>query len=109
MAILYLHAPYSKNNPATHHRDFYSIRASGVGPNYGIYSTIVGSISIGMPVVVFDSDRQLQAQGRLVKHYPTTKAGNGVQRYNLEMTKPLASQNYTPPPRLNYCGIAVAQ
>jgi hypothetical protein len=54
MATLFLLAPYSRNQPATNHKDFYDILAKGIGPDYGISNNLIEQFSVGMHVVVFD-------------------------------------------------------
>jgi hypothetical protein len=106
MRTLFLLAPHSKNQPSTNHKDFNTIRASGVGPDYGISSNLIGQVAPGMPVVVFDRDRGLQARGIVTGCTPTTKAGNGVQRYDVGI-RGLAMQPYTHPPRVNRFGVGI--
>lgn len=106
MATLFLSAPKSKTRPGTDHRDFYTILASGIGPDYGIYTNLLGHVHTGMKAVVFDRDRLKQAEGEVVNYTPTKKAGNGVQRYHVHIRN-LTEVAYTYPPRVNYFGVAV--
>jgi hypothetical protein len=106
MPTLFLSAPKSKTQPSTHHRDFYTILAGGVGPDYGIYANLIGRVYTGMKVVVFDRDRRLQADGLVVNCAATSKAGNGVQRYDVRI-RDLTEVPYTTPPRVNYFGVAI--
>ena len=106
MRTLYLLAPRSKNNPSSHQKDFYTIMANGVGPDYGISSSQISEVNDGMPVVLFDRDRCLQASGIVASYTPTTKAANGVQRYDVAISN-LALQQYTSPPRVNRFGVAI--
>jgi hypothetical protein len=103
---LFLLAPHSKNQPGTHYKDFYTILANGVGPDYGISSSLIQQVATGMPVIVFDRDRRLQPQGTVTGRAPTTKAGNGVQRYDVSIHG-LTLRPYTNPPRVNRFGVGV--
>jgi hypothetical protein len=106
MSTLYLLAPQSKNNPSSHHKDFYTIFNSGIGPDYGISRSEITRIRAGMPVIFFDRDRQLQASGTVAGYVPTVKAGNGVQRYDVEISN-FTLQQYNDPPRVNRFGVAI--
>ena len=106
MATLFLLAPRSKTQPGTHRKDFYTILANGVGPDYGISNNLIQQITVGMDVVVFDRDRRVQAMGVISDYVPTTKAANGVQRYDI-LIGGLVIQPYTNPPRVNRFGVAI--
>jgi len=106
MSTLYLLAPRSKNNPLSHQKDFYTILANRLGPDYGISKGQIARIQVGMPVILFDRDRRLQAAGSVGGYTATTKAGNGTQRYDIVLRN-LATQNYTSPPRVNRFGVAI--
>lgn len=106
MSTLFLLAPKSKNNPSSHHKDFYTIFNSGVGPDYGISQGQLVQIFVGMPVILFDRDLKRQASGTVVSYTPTTKAGNGVQRYDVRIRN-LTVQPYDNPPRVNRFGVAI--
>jgi|ERR1700733_1494509 len=106
MPTLFLLAPRSKNQPTTNHKDFHTIRANGVGPDYGISANLIGRISAGMRVVVFDRDRGLQAEGAVTGYTKTRKAGNGVQRYDVAI-RGLALQQYNDPPKVNRFGVGI--
>ncbi len=106
MPTLLLLAPRSQTQPGTHRKDFYTILASGVGPDYGISKNQMGQISVGMRVIVFDRDRSLQAEGEVTGYTATSKAGNGVQRYDVSIRN-LALQPYANPPRVNRFGVAI--
>ena len=106
MRTLFLLAPHSKTQPGTHHKDFYTIVANGVGPDYGISTNLILQVSTGMPVVVFDRDRRLQAEGSVSGYVPTNKAGNGVQRYDVSI-RSLTLRPYTNPPRVNRFGVGI--
>ncbi len=106
MSTLYLLAPRSKNNSFSHQKDLYTILASGIGPDYGISGAQLNQVRVGMPVVLFDRDRALQASGTVAGWSATTKAGNGVQRYNVTVLG-FTPQTYTHPPRVNRFGVAI--
>jgi hypothetical protein len=106
MSTLFLSAPKSKAQSGTHHRDFYTILGSGIGPDYGIYPNLFGQICPGMKAVVFDRDRQKRAEGAVVNYTPTMKAGNGVQRYDVQIRN-LMEVAYANPPKVNYFGVAI--
>jgi hypothetical protein len=59
-----------------------------------------------MPVVVFDRDRGLQAEGAVTGYAATNKAGNGVQRYSVGI-RDLTLQQYTHLPKVNRFGVAI--
>jgi len=106
MSTLFLLAPKSKNNPSSHQKDFHTIFNSGIGPDYGISRGQIARIFVGMPVVLFDRDLQRQASGTVVGYTPTTKAGNGVQRYDVNISN-FSPQQYNDPPRVNRFGVAI--
>jgi len=106
MPTIYLSAPHSKTQVGTHRRDFFTILANGIGPDYGIWSTLIGQVVPGMSAVVFDRDRGLRAEGTIVSYAATVKAANGVQRYDLIM-RGLTQVTYTNPPKVNYFGVAI--
>jgi hypothetical protein len=106
MSTLFLLAPHSRTQPGTHRKDFYTIVANGVGPDYGISTNLMPQVGAGMPVVVFDRDRRLQAEGTVTGYAPTTKAGNGVQRYDVSI-RGLTQRPYTNPPRVNRFGVGI--
>jgi hypothetical protein len=60
-----------------------------------------------MRVVVFDRDVQRCAEGVVVNYVKTKKAGNGVQRYNVNIRN-LKEVPYVYPPRVNYFGVAIS-
>ena len=81
MPTLFLSAPKSETQPGTHRRDFYTILANGIGPDYGLYAALISRICTGMKVVVFDGDRRLQAESVVVNYTPihntTASRSNG--------------------------------
>jgi hypothetical protein len=107
MPTLYLLAPYSRNQPATNHKDFYTILANRVGPDYGISSNLIGQVNVGMRAVVFDRDRRLRAEGVVTGYKETRKAGNGVQRYDIAIRDLVQQQQYKNPPKVNRFGVAI--
>lgn len=107
MPTLFLSAPNEKTQAGTHRKDFYVILASSVGPDYAIYANLIVRACSGMKVVVFDRNRQLQADGILSNYTPTSRTGNNVQRYDLKLLN-LTQVTYTNPPRVNRCGVAIA-
>ena len=106
MSTLFLLAPNSKTQPGTHWKDFYTILANGVGPDYGISANLIQKITPGMRAVIFDRDRELQAEGIVAGYAPTTRAGNGVQRYDVKICD-LGMRQYMSPPRVNRFGVAI--
>jgi hypothetical protein len=106
MPTLLLLAPKNKTQPGTHRRDYYTILANSVGPDFGISTNQISQVTIGMPVIVFDRDRSLQAEGVVAGYTATSKAGNGVQRYDVTI-RDLTSRQYTNPPRVNRFGVAI--
>jgi hypothetical protein len=106
MPTLLLLAPKSRAQPGTHRRDYYTILANSVGPDFGISAHQISQVTVGMPVIVFDRDRSLQAGGVVAGYTPTSRAGNGVQRYDVAI-RDLASRQYTNPPSVNRFGVAV--
>ena|SRR5438105_133422 len=106
MPTLFLLAPHSKTEPGTHRKDFYSIFANRVGPDYGISTNLILRVTTGMPVVVFDRDRRLQAEGTVTGYAPTIKAGNAVQRYDVKI-RDLTMRPYTDAPRVNRFGVGI--
>lgn len=105
---LYLSAPYGRTQlgASGYCRTFQTILANGIGPDYAIYSTLTPRVQEGMPVVVFDRDRRLRAEGTLASYVARSRAGNGVQRYDLTIHN-LHSVPYTAPRSVNWCGVAI--
>ena len=87
-------------------RTFQTIVANGIGPDYAIYSSIISQIQPGLKVVVFDREQQVRAEGTLAAYVAKGKAGNGVQRYDLQIDN-LHDVPYTSPPAVNHCGVAL--
>jgi len=48
MPTLFLLAPHSKTQPGTHRKDFYTIVANGVGPDYGISTNLIQQVTTGI-------------------------------------------------------------
>jgi len=108
MPTLFLSAPKIKTQHGSgFYRTFDTILLNGVGPDYGIYSNLIGQVHSGMRVVVFDRDVQPCAEGVVVNYVKTKKAGNGVQRYNVNIRN-LKEVPYVYPPRVNYFGVAIS-
>ncbi len=105
MHTLYLHAPYDKSQQGgAFYKDFYTIFQNGIGPDYAIYSGLIGLINPGTRVVVFDRSRQLQAEG-VVSHL-VLKPFNRIQRFDVHILN-LARVPYSNPPGVNRCGVEV--
>lgn len=105
MPALYLSAPYDKSQfGSAFYKDFHTILQSGIGPDYAIYSTLIGRITQGMRVVVFDRGRRLQAEGTVSHLVP--KPSNRVPRYDVHI-RDLAAAHYNDPPGVNRCGVEV--
>ncbi|HXC44855.1 MAG TPA: hypothetical protein VNY51_15200 [Candidatus Dormibacteraeota bacterium] len=106
MPTLLLLAPKSRTQAGTHRRDFYTILANSMGPDFGISARQISQVTVGMPVIVFDRDRSLQAEGVVAGYTRTSRAGNGVQRYDIAI-RDLISRQYANPPRVNRFGVAI--
>jgi len=107
MPTLFLSAPKVKTVQGSgFYRTFDTIVQNGVGPDYGIATSLIGRVYPGMHVVVFDRDQKRCAEGVVVAYTPTCKAGNGVQRYNVQI-RDLGEVRYTKPPKVNHFGVAV--
>jgi len=105
MSTLYLSAPYDKSQfGGPFYKDFDTILQSSVGPDYAIYSTLIGQVSPGVRVVVFDRVRRLQAEGTVGHVVP--KPSNRVPRYDVHILGLVAVQ-YADPPAVNRCGVEV--
>jgi hypothetical protein len=108
MKTLLLSAPKDKNAASGLHRTFNSILASNIGPEYAIYANLVGQISTGMKVVVFERIDRRQAEGVVTGVNPTGhKTGAGVSRYDV-LIRDLHEVQYTHPAPVNRCGVAIA-
>ena len=83
MAILVLHAP--RTGTLENKRSFASTLASGIGDEYAIPQNLVAKLSSGCKVVLLNKDDAERAEGTLVELVPTSKAGNGIQRYNVRV------------------------
>jgi hypothetical protein len=108
MATLFLSAPKIKTlGGSGFYRTFDTIVQNGIGPDYGIASTLIARVYPGMRVVVFDRDQRRCAEGVVVDYTPTIKAGNGVQRYNVQIRN-LIETSYTNPPKVNHFGVTIS-
>jgi hypothetical protein len=105
MPSLYLSAPrVMVQHGNGFYRDFFTILQSGIGPDYAIYQSLKEQISCGMPVVVFDRDRSLRAEGIVSAIVP--KRSNRIQRYDVQIQN-LRPVSYSNPPKVNRCGVAI--
>src|SRR5437870_1166704 len=104
MPTLFLSAPKVMTQQGTgFYRDFYTILQNHIGPDYAIHASIRAQLHPGIHVVVFDRDRQLQAEGDISALTP--KPSNRVQRYDVDIPN-LSQVPYSNPPRVNRCGVA---
>ena len=83
MSTLVLHAP--PRGILENKRSCQGTFASGIGDEYAIPQNLVAKLSSGCKVVLLNKDDGERAQGRLVELVPTSKAGNGMQRYNVHV------------------------
>ena len=82
MPTLYLSAPKARTQPGIgFYKDFYWILQHRLGPDYAIYAGISAQLHPGVRAVVFDRDRQLQAEGVISALAP--QPSNRVQRYHV--------------------------
>ena len=86
-------------------KSFENTLATGVGEGYAISRTLFEQCRPGCPVVLLSKDERKRAEGKLVRLVPTSKAGNGIQRYDVHI-KDLAVVPYKPE-ALNRNGVAV--
>jgi hypothetical protein len=106
MSTLFLSAPRARTTQGSgFYRTFQTILSNGIGPDYGIYSTLIGQ-DPGDKVVVFDRDQQLQAEGVVANVTRKGKTANGVQRYDVHIRN-LTTVPYANPLHVNRCGVAV--
>ena len=107
MSTLFLSAPDVRTQQGSgFYKTFSTILTRKVGPDYAIYSSLIGRINAGDKVVVFDRDSQRCAEGRIASYALTGKAGNGVQRFDVYIDD-LMEVPYTNAPSVNRCGVAV--
>lgn len=104
MATLVLNAPTWRERDDDA-KSFETIVATGVGSGYAIASTLVGRIAPGSTVVVLNKERQLRAEGTLVRLEPKERTASGMQRYDVWI-RDLQPTEYRPE-ALNRCGVAV--
>jgi len=108
MPTLFLSAPKVKTQlGSSFYRTFDTIVKNGIGPDYGIAANLIASVHAGMPVVVFDRDQKRCAEGIIAGYAPTSKAGNGVQRYNVQINNLTEVRPYRNPPKVNHFGVAI--
>lgn len=105
MPTLYLSAPKVRTQGGPFYRDFYTILQNRIGPDYAIHPSIASQIHPGTHVVVFDRDRQLQAEGTVAALIP--RPSNRIQRYHVEIPNLQPVQQYTGPFPVNRCGVAL--
>jgi hypothetical protein len=106
MPTLFLSAPKNKTLLGNAYRDFNTILATGIGPDFGVYATLIGEVSLGMKAVVFDRRQRRRGEGTVANYTRKTKFGNGVWGYDVEI-RDLKEVPYQNPPRVNRCGVAV--
>src|SRR5438477_3972148 len=109
MRTLYLSARHGMTQQGTaFYRDFQTILNTSVGPDYAIYSHLIVKIHPGDKVIVFDRDHEQLAEGLVAIHpVPSSKAGNGVQRYDIPISNLHPVSPYVAPPGVNRCGVAL--
>ena len=105
MPTLFLSAPYCKTRLGNAYRDFNIICSTGKALDFGMYSTLIARLSLGMKVVVFDRDRLLLAVGTLGNYTPNGRSHN-VTWYDFDILGATLPP-YTVPPRVNWYGVAV--
>lgn len=104
MAMLVINAPrwrVQQENAKSFERTFHS----GVGDGYAISKNLFDQLSPGCGVVLLSKDQKLRAEGKLIRLVPTTKANNGIQRYDVYIEN-LTRVPYRPE-HLNRNGVAV--
>ncbi len=107
MKTLFLSAPKDKDAASGLHRTFNIIFENHVGPEYAIYGNLVGQIITGMKVVLFERIDKRQAEGFVAAVNQTGhKTGGGISRYDV-FIRDLHEVQYTDPPHVNRCGVAV--
>ena len=82
MATLVINAPASKVQQENKRR-FGNTFSSGIGDEYAISKNLVAQISPGCCVELLDKDQELRAEGELIELVRKSKAGNGIQRYDV--------------------------
>jgi hypothetical protein len=107
MPTLYLSAPgTSQADGDVRTFDVATIFAEGVAPDYAVSNNLIEQVTSGMNVVVFDRNRLKQLEGILRSYSSTTKAGNGLQRYDFHIAE-RRMVAYSNPPNVNHCGVGV--
>ncbi len=84
MATLVLHAPSWKENEDGA-KSFEQICSSGVGAGYAIPQHLRDLLHAGCGVVVLNKDRELRAEGTIVRLEPTGKTESGMVRYDVHI------------------------
>jgi hypothetical protein len=67
-------------------KDYERTLASGFGAGYALSRAEAEVCEPGCRVVVLCKDARKRSEGRLKRLVPTEKAGNGLQRYDVEFT-----------------------
>ena len=104
MAILIINAP-KQMAQSDKKKSFDSTFATGVGEGYAISSQLYERCRPGCRVVLLSKDERKRGEGKLVRLVPTSKAGNGIQRYDVYI-EGLTRVPYRSEP-LNRNGVAV--
>ncbi|HKI37191.1 MAG TPA: hypothetical protein VKA46_35380 [Gemmataceae bacterium] len=104
MATLIINAPKAQ---AAHgqKKSFESTLNSGIGDGYAITKPLVAQLQPGCRVVLLSKEQKRRAEGTLEKLVATSKAKNGIQRYDVYI-KDLAEIAYQGEP-LNRNGVSV--
>lgn len=86
-------------------RSFENTIATGVGEGFAIARRLYDQCRPGCGVVVLSKDEGKRAEGKLVRLVATSKAGNGIQRYDVHV-EGLRKVPYKPE-HINRNGVAV--
>ncbi|MEK6745062.1 MAG: hypothetical protein AABZ15_15715 [Nitrospirota bacterium] len=73
-------------------RSFETTLRLSVGESYAISKKLVSQITPGCGVILLCKDQRQRAEGTLIKLVSTTKAKNGIQRYDVHMRNLLRVQ-----------------
>jgi len=102
---LVISAPHSKAASGNDFHSFEGIFTSGVGPTYIISDSEREQLPIGSKVVILDNDYEKRAEAQLKGFSKAEMAGNGQQRYDVQLDKPKMVPYKKE--RLNRNGVAV--
>lgn len=105
MPTLVISAPKERVGVGPTYKSFGDTYASGIGRDYAIVSRLAEQITPGWRVVLLSKDEHKRAEGQLVQLVEATKAGNGIQRYDVHIRN-LKMVPYVPED-LNRNGVAV--